>query len=111
MRRTRFDDWDCPIARTVDLLGDWWTPMVIRATFLGARRFDQFQEGLGIPRNVRAERLKNLVEEGVLEKRPYQEHPPRFEYRLTEKGMALYPVIITMMKWGDDWLEWAGARA
>ena len=106
MRRTRFDDWDCSIARTVDLLGDWWTPMVIRATFLGARRFEQFQESLGIPRNVLAERLKTLVEEGVLEKRPYQEHPPRFEYRLTEKGMALYPVIITMMKWGDDWLDW-----
>jgi DNA-binding HxlR family transcriptional regulator len=106
MRRTRFDDWDCSIARTVDLLGDWWTPMVVRACFVGARRFEQFQESMGIPRNVLAERLKTLVDEGVLRKEPYQEHPVRYEYRLTEKGLALYPVIITMMQWGDEWLDW-----
>jgi DNA-binding HxlR family transcriptional regulator len=106
MRRTRFDDWDCSVARTVDLLGDWWTPMVVRCAFLGARRFEQFQECMGIPRNVLAARLKSLVGEGVLEKRAYQDRPVRHEYRLTDKGIALYPVIITMMKWGDEWLDW-----
>ena len=106
MRRTRFDDWDCSIARTVDLLGDWWTPLVIRQSFLGARRFDDFQSSLGIPRNVLAERLRTLVEHGVLERRQYSERPPRSEYRLTDKGIGLFGVIVAMMKWGDEWLDW-----
>ncbi len=106
MRRTRFDDWDCSIARTVDMLGDWWTPMVVRSAFLGARRFDDFLTALGIPRNVLTERLRTLVDRGVLEKRLYNEHPPRYEYRLTEKGVALYPIIVSMLKWGDEWLDW-----
>lgn len=106
MRRTRFDDWDCPIARTVDLLGDWWTPMVVRSSFLGARRFEQFTEQLGIPRNILTERLSRLVQVGVLEKVLYQERPPRFEYRLTEKGVALYDVLVSMHQWGLDWFEW-----
>lgn len=106
MRRTRFDDWDCSIARTVDMLGDWWTPLVIRQAFLGARRFDDYQSGLGIPRNVLSERLRMLVEAGVLERRQYSERPPRHEYRLTEKGVGLYPVLVSMMMWGDRWHEW-----
>lgn len=106
MRRTRFDDWDCSIARTVDLLGDWWTPLVVRQAFLGARRFDDFQSSLGIPRNVLAERLRTLVEHDILERRPYSERPPRSEYRLTEKGIGLFGVIVAMMKWGDEWLDW-----
>jgi len=106
MRRTRFDEWDCSIARTVDILGDWWTPMVIRSAFLGARRFEQFQEGLGIPRNVLTERLNRLVDEGIMERRPYQERPVRHEYRLTDKGVGLYPVIVTIMEWGNHWLDW-----
>ncbi len=106
MRRTRFDDWDCSIARTVDMLGDWWTPMVVRTAFLGARRFDEFQSMLGIPRNVLTERLRTLVDQGVLERRQYSERPPRYEYRLTEKGIALHPVIVSMMAWGDRWLDW-----
>jgi len=106
VRRTRFDDWDCSIARTVDMLGDWWTPLVIRTAFLGARRFDDFQSALGIPRNVLTDRLRTLEDQGVLERRQYSERPPRFEYRLTEKGIDLYPVIITMMAWGDRWLDW-----
>jgi DNA-binding HxlR family transcriptional regulator len=80
--------------------------MVVRSAFLGARRFDDFLGGLGIPRNVLTERLKTLVEQGVFEKRQYSERPPRYEYRLTEKGVALYPVIVTMMRWGDEWLDW-----
>lgn len=106
MRRTRFDHWDCSIARTVDMLGDWWTPLVLRQAFLGARRFDQFQEALGIPRNVLTERLRTLVEVGVFAREQYSERPPRYEYRLTEKGLGLYGVIVSMMAWGDRWLDW-----
>jgi DNA-binding HxlR family transcriptional regulator len=106
MRRTRFDDWDCSVARSVDILGDWWTPMVIRSALLGARRFEQFTEALGIPRNVLTERLNRLVDEGIMEKVEYQERPVRHEYRLTEKGIGLYPVIVTMLEWGNRWLDW-----
>jgi DNA-binding HxlR family transcriptional regulator len=106
VRRTRFDDWDCSIARTVDILGDWWTPMVIRSAFLGARRFEQFTDSLGIPRNVLTERLNRLVDEGIMEKVAYQDRPVRHEYRLTEKGVGLYPVIVSMLEWGNRWLDW-----
>jgi DNA-binding HxlR family transcriptional regulator len=106
MRRTRFDDWDCSVARTVDILGDWWTPMVIRSAFLGARRFEQFTDALGIPRNVLTERLNRLVDEGIMAKVEYQDRPPRSEYRLTEKGLALYPVIVSLLEWGNEWLDW-----
>ena len=109
MRRTRFDDWDCSIARTVDILGDWWTPMVVRAAFLGARRFEHFTEGLGIPRNVLTERLNRLVDEGIMERVAYQDRPVRHEYRLTEKGAGLYPVIVSLFQWGNEWLDWGTA--
>ena len=91
MRRTRFDDWDCSVARATDVLGDWWTPFIVRSTFLGVRRFDDFVEMLGIPRNVLTERLTRLVDEGILTKVAYQERPVRHEYRLTEKGHGPLP--------------------
>ena len=106
MRRTRFDDWDCSVARSVDILGDWWTPLVIRSALLGARRFEQFTDALGIPRNVLTERLNRLVDEGIMAKVEYQERPVRYEYRLTEKGIALYPVIVSLLEWGNRWLDW-----
>lgn len=106
MRRTRFDDWDCSIARTVDILGDWWTPMVLRSAFLGARRFEHFTESLGIPRNVLTERLNRLVDEGIMERVEYQDRPVRHEYRLTAKGVGLYPVIVSLLEWGNEWLDW-----
>lgn len=108
MRRTRFDDWDCPIARSVDILGDWWTPLVIRQAFLGSRRFEQFSDQLGIPRNVLTDRLNRLIDEGILERRAYQDRPVRHEYRLTDKGIALYPVIVSLLEWGNQWLDWDG---
>ena len=104
MRRTRFDDAPCPIARTDDLIGDGWTPMVLREAFLGRRRFDEFQRALSVSRGVLAERLARLVDEGLLAKQPYEERPPRHEYVLTEKGRALYPVLVAMWRWGSDWL-------
>jgi DNA-binding HxlR family transcriptional regulator len=104
MRRTRFDDWPCPIARTTDLVGDWWTPLVMREVFLGRRRFEDFQRSLKVPRAVLAQRLDRLVEEGLLKKVPYQEHPPRYEYRLTDKGKAFWDVLAAMWRWGSDWL-------
>jgi len=106
MRRTRFDTWDCPVARTVDILGDWWTPMVIRSALLGVRRFEDFTEGLGIPRNVLTERLNRLVDEGIMTKVEYQDRPVRHEYRLTAKGVGLYDVVVSLLEWGNAWLEW-----
>jgi DNA-binding HxlR family transcriptional regulator len=103
MRRTRFDEWPCPIARVTDLVGDWWTPLVLRESFYGRRRFDQFVEALGIPRPVLSQRLARLTEEGLLERRQYEDHPPRWEYRLTDKGRAFWDVLAAMWRWGMDW--------
>ena len=110
MRRTRFDESPCPIARTTDLIGDWWTPIVLREAFLGRRRFDDFQRALDLSRGVLAERLRRLVDEGLLEKRLYQQRPPRHEYILTEKGRAFYPVLAAMWRWGSDWLWEQGSE-
>jgi DNA-binding HxlR family transcriptional regulator len=104
MRRTRFDDWPCPIARTTDLIGDWWTPMIMREAFAGCRRFDEFQSALGVPRAVLTQRLNRLVDVGMLTKVAYEERPPRYEYRLTDKGREFYSVLAAMWRWGDDWL-------
>ncbi len=104
MRRTRFDDAPCPIARTADLIGDWWTPMVMREAFLGRRRFEEFQQALSLSRSVLAQRLGRLVDEGLLARRLYEERPARYEYVLTEKGRAFYPVLAAMWRWGSDWL-------
>ena len=105
MKRTPFADWPCSIARTVDLIGDWWTPLVLREAFTGVRRFDDFQRNLGIGRNILTQRLHRLVDDGMLARRPYQERPLRHEYVLTEKGRDFYPVLAAMMRWGDRWLS------
>jgi DNA-binding HxlR family transcriptional regulator len=110
MRRTRFDDWPCPIARTTDLIGDWWTPIIMRESFLGVRRFDDFHERLGVPRAVLSQRLARLVDDGLLEKVVYEERPPRHEYRLTPKGLAFWDVLAAMWRWGEDWL-WPDGEA
>ena len=110
MRRTRFDDAPCPIARTVDLIGDWWTPILLREAFLGRRRFDEFQQALSLSRSVLTQRLARLVDEGLLARRLYEERPPRHEYVLTEKGRAFYPVLAAMWRWGSDWLWEEGSE-
>jgi len=91
----------CSVARSVAVIGDRWTLMVLRDCFLGVRRFEDFERRLGISRSLVADRLKRLVEEGVLRRERYQERPPRYEYRLTEKGLALHPVIMAIVHWGD----------
>jgi len=103
MRRTSFADMNCSVARTLEVVGEWWTMLVMREAFSGVRRFDEFQGRLGIARNVLAARLQRLVDFGILERRLYQERPERYEYRLTEKGFDLYPVLLSLMRWGDRW--------
>jgi len=99
--RSDYNDQVCSIARSLEVVGERWTILVLREVFLGVRRFDEIQEDLGIARNVLASRLEKLVGEGVLEKRLYSEHPPRHEYMLTEKGLDLWPVVVSLMQWGD----------
>lgn len=110
MRRTRFEDSPCPIARTTDLMGDWWTPIVMREAFLGRRRFDDFQKALSVSRAVLSKRLTRLVDQGLLEKEEYEDRPKRYEYILTEKGRAFYPVLAAMWQFGEDWLWEEGAE-
>lgn len=92
---------NCSLARALAVVGDRWTLLVLREAFLKTRRFEDFQSRLGIARRVLTERLAGLVDNGVLEKVAYQQRPLRHEYRLTDKGMALYPVILGLVHWGD----------
>jgi DNA-binding HxlR family transcriptional regulator len=103
MQRTRFDNRECPVAQSLEIIGEWWSLLIIRDAFRGLRRFEAFQASLGIARNMLSRRLKALVAAGILEKRPYSERPRRHEYRLTEKGRALMPVMISLMMWGNRW--------
>jgi DNA-binding HxlR family transcriptional regulator len=103
MRRTSYEDMNCSVAQCLEVVGEWWSLLILRDAFLGIRRFDDFQARLGISRNVLNQRLNHLVEHGVLERVPYQEHPPRSEYRLTDKGRDLWPVVTAMRQWGDRW--------
>jgi DNA-binding HxlR family transcriptional regulator len=103
MQRTRFGDMACSIARTLDVAGESWSPLIIRDVWIGINRFDDLQRDLGISRKVLAERLRWLVAQGVLERRPYCEHPPRHEYALTDKGRELSDVLLAITAWGDRW--------
>lgn len=105
MRWRDIGEQTCPIARSLSVVGDRWTMLVLREAFLGTRRFENFQERTGAARNVLSDRLEKLVEHEVLERRPYQEKPTRHEYRLTEKGLDLYPVMMALVRWGDRWLD------
>lgn len=100
LRRT-YDNQNCSIARSLETIGERWTLLILRDAFLGTRRFDDFQRSLGIARNVLTTRLNRLTDEGLLERRRYQERPERYEYRLTEKGIDLWPVLFTLMRFGD----------
>jgi DNA-binding HxlR family transcriptional regulator len=102
MRWQDLDQENCSLARALAVIGDRWTLLVLREAFLRVRRFDDFQSRLGIARRVLAERLAHLVENDVLAKVAYQEGPPRFEYRLTKRGLDLYPILIGLVHWGDQ---------
>ena len=94
----------CSIARTLEIVGEKWALLAVREVFLGNRRFDEMVRRTGAPRDTLAARLRTLVGAGILERRKYSEHPARYEYRLTEAGLDLYPVIATLMRWGDKHL-------
>jgi len=93
----------CSMARSLELIGDWWTPLIIRDLQLGLDRFDALADNLGISRNLLAARLAHLVEGGIVARRRYQEHPPRDRYVLTEAGQELVPVLMALTAWGDRW--------
>src|ERR1700730_6112815 len=103
MQRTNFGDMACSIARTLDIIGEPWSPLVLRDVFVGFTRFEQIQADLGISRKVRTERVNHVGEQGVLERRPYDRRP-RYEYILTEKGADLVDLLMVMVGWGDKWL-------
>jgi DNA-binding HxlR family transcriptional regulator len=103
MQRTQFREMACSIARTMDVIGEPWSPLVLRDVFAGVRRFDQIQADLGISRKVLTERLNHLVEQGVLDRRQYDARP-RFEYHLTDRGVELVDLLMVMVGWGDRWL-------
>jgi DNA-binding HxlR family transcriptional regulator len=104
MKRTSFAEMQCSVARTLEIVGEWWTMLIIREAFNGVRRFDEFQQKLGIARNVLSDRLRKLVDAGVLERRQYTDRPARYEYRLTQKGLDLYPILVSLLQWGDRWV-------
>ncbi len=91
----------CSIAGALEVVGERWSLLIVRDVFLGVRRFDQIQADLGIARNVLGARLQKLIDQGVLERSLYEERPPRYEYRLTEKGIDLWPIVVSLMQWGD----------
>ncbi|WP_329004462.1 helix-turn-helix transcriptional regulator [Kribbella sp. NBC_00709] len=103
MQRTDFSEMACSIARTLDVMGEPWSPLILRDIFVGMSRFEQLQADLGISRKVLTERLNHLVDRGVLERRPYDKRP-RYEYVLTGKGLELIDVLMVMVAWGDKWL-------
>lgn len=103
MQRTDFAEMACSIARTMDVVGEPWSPLIVRDIWVGMHRFDQIQQDLGISRKVLAERLQHLVDQHVLERRPYDARP-RYEYHLTDRGAELVDVLMVMVRWGDRWL-------
>src|SRR5262249_9768169 len=101
MTTTSVQPRECSVARTLEVAGEKWAALGVGAVFLGNRRFDQMVRKIGAPRDTLAARLRALVGAGIMERRQYSEHPARFEYYLTQPGRDLYPVILTLMRWGD----------
>jgi DNA-binding HxlR family transcriptional regulator len=105
MRRKQLDHMQCSIAKALDVVGDPWTMLILRDALLGVTRFDDLSRRLEIPRATLSARLDHLCDTGVMERRQYQDRPPRDEYVLTAKGRALRPVVLTLMQWGDQWVR------
>lgn len=108
MRRKSFEHATCPVARSLDVLGDWWTLLIVRNALHGATRFSEFQQSLGMAKNVLSTRLQQLVRDGVFETRPSPERADRHEYHLTDKGRRLQVVLLALRQWGEDHLFAAG---
>ncbi len=108
MEKKSFAGMDCSVAQCLDVVGEWWSLLIVRDAFLGFTRFEQFQRRLGISRNILDARLNRLVASGVLVKVPYRVHPPRSEYRLSDKGRDLWPVLTALRQWGDRYSAPAG---
>lgn len=105
MRRVSFADMNCSIAQALEIIGEWWTPLILRDIHRGITRFDAIQASLGISRKVLTQRLETLLEHGVVERVAYQQRPPRYDYRLTGKGRELGQVLRAMITWGERWTE------
>lgn len=101
MQRTSFAAWECPAARALESVGDWWSILILRDAFRGVRRFDEFLESLGVAPNMLSRRLKHLTDQGLFVRRLYAEHPARFEYVLTPKGRDFFPVLMALFAWGN----------
>jgi DNA-binding HxlR family transcriptional regulator len=93
----------CSVASTLEVIGERWTMHVLREAFVGVRRFEDFRRNIGVARNILSDRLQRLVDEGILRRERYSDRPPRYEYRLTRKGVDLYGILIELMKWGNKW--------
>jgi DNA-binding HxlR family transcriptional regulator len=111
MLRNDYESQSCSIAGALEVVGERWSLLIVRDILLGLRRYDELQAHLGIARNVLQTRLQRLQEHGVIERVPYQQHPMRHEYRLTEKGLDLWPTIVALMKWGDRYATPEGGPA
>ena len=111
MRQTSFEEFHCSLARSLEVVGDWWTPLIVRDLAVRLNRFDELVEDLGISRNLLTQRLADLEANGVVRRRQYQDRPPRFEYELTEAGSALVPVLMALTAWGDRWVPHAAGKA
>lgn len=109
MHRMSFEHLPCPVAQALELIGDSWNVLILREAFYGSSRFDQFLARLGIASNVLTRRLRALVDSGLLQRRQYNDHPPRYEYLLTDRGRDLRPVLLTLLQWGQRHAGMAGA--
>jgi DNA-binding HxlR family transcriptional regulator len=103
VRRTSFEDMNCSVAQCLEIVGEWWSLLIVRQAFLGVSRFDDLHQRLGLSRSVLTDRLDDLVAHGVLQRVAYQQHPARHDYRLTDKGRDLWGVLTAMRQWGDRW--------
>ena len=104
MKKVSFADMHCSVAQSLEVIGEWWTLLILRDAFLGVTRFDDFASRLGIARNVLTTRLDTLVDNDVLTRVPYDQARGRYDYRLTDKGRALLPVLTAIRQWGDEWI-------
>ena len=104
MSRTSLDNWPCSLARTADILGDKWTLVILRNAFYGQATFSQFQQSLGIARNILSNRLDKLVEHGILQREQTRPEVARYRYTLTDAGKELFPIIVSLTQWGDKWV-------